>query len=81
MGMCWKREAESVHRRDEGRVCHRDLLSPLEMGTEKKERPQLVVCYRAGCETEGLCLEDMRDTEDLKLASLLTICFSNRLDL
>lgn len=31
---------EWVHRREEGRVLHQDLLGPLGMGTESEERPQ-----------------------------------------
>ena len=75
MGMCWTREVESVHRRDKSRIFHRICLVPLGMGTEKKERPQQVVCYRAGCETKGLGLEDRRDTKDLRLAYRLPTCF------
>lgn len=56
-------------------------LVPWKWGQRRRRGPQLVVCYRAGCEAEGLGLEDMRDTEDLKLASLVPVCFSNRLDL
>lgn len=37
--------AEEFHRRKESRVCYRDLLSPLAMGTEGEERPQQVDGY------------------------------------
>lgn len=30
-------------------VFYQNLLSPLGMGSESKDRPQQKVCYRAGC--------------------------------
>ena len=41
------------------------------MGTEIIDRPQQVVCYRAGNETGGLDMKEQRKNEDLKLAYLL----------
>jgi hypothetical protein len=46
---------ERVHRREESRVFYKDWLRFLEIGAESKERPQLLVCYRAGDET-GNCI-------------------------
>jgi hypothetical protein len=43
-----ERKVEGGHRREESRVFHHDLLSPLGMSTENKQRPQQKVCYRAG---------------------------------
>ena len=40
---------------------HQDLLSPLEMGAENEERPQKIVCYRAGDETGGLNLKKRKE--------------------
>lgn len=45
-----------------------DLLSPLGMGAQNKERPQQIVCYRAWDESGGLDLEKMKERGDLKLA-------------
>lgn len=42
------------------------------MGAKGEERSQQVVYYRTGDETEGLDLEERRETEGLKL----TICFT-----
>lgn len=40
------------------------------MGAETEERPQQVVCYRAGNYTEaGLDIENKRESEDLKFQS------------
>ena len=47
---------EWVHRREEGRVLHQDLLGPLGMRTEDEKRPQQVACCRAGNETGRLDL-------------------------
>lgn len=41
------------------------------MGTESLERPQQVVCYRAGNKPGGLDMEEQRKNEDWKLAYLL----------
>lgn len=48
-----------------------DLLSPLGIGAESKERQQHVVCYRAVVETRVLDLKERRGNEDLKLTQLL----------
>lgn len=40
--------AEPVHIREKNRAFQQDLLSLLGMGTEREERPQQVVYYRAG---------------------------------
>lgn len=37
--------ADGVHRREEIRVFHQDLLSPLGMWAEGEERPQHMACY------------------------------------
>lgn len=67
---------EGVHRMEESRAFHQDLLSPLEVGSESEMRPQQMVCYRAGEQPEGLDKgmegkERGRKGEDLKLSSLL----------
>ena len=49
----WLMRTDSIHRRNENRVFHQDLLSPLGMRAENKERPGQVVCYRAGDDTGG----------------------------
>lgn len=46
--------AERVLRREESRVLHKDLFSPLGMGAESEKRPQQMVCYRPADEPEGL---------------------------
>lgn len=56
--------AEGVHRRQENRVIHQDLLSTLGMEVKSEEGPQQTAFYRDGDETEGLDIEK-RD-EDLK---------------
>lgn len=38
-----------------------DLLIPLGMVPESEGRPQLVVCYRAADETDGLDLKEERE--------------------
>lgn len=62
------------------RVFHQDLLSPLDIGSEREERPHHVVCYSAGKGTKGLDMEVLRESEDLKLTYLFhgPICFSGR---
>lgn len=42
---------EGVHKRGESRVCHQGLCSSLGTRAESEERPQQLVCYRAGDET------------------------------
>lgn len=66
--------AEGIHRRDESRVFHYYLSSPLGMRPESEERPQPRVYYRAGAKTG-------RENEDLKLTYLFCwlYCFSSRL--
>lgn len=46
---------------EERRVFYQDLLSPLVTGTEIKERPQQVFCYRGWDETRILDLEETRE--------------------
>ena len=48
---------DMVHRREESRVFHQDLLSPLAMSPESMERPQKKVCYRPVEYNVGLDLE------------------------
>lgn len=43
---------------EENKVFHKDLLGPLEMGTEYEERPQQMVCCRAGAEAGRSDLEE-----------------------
>lgn len=43
-------DAKVVHRRGESTVFLQDPLSPLEMEVESGERPQQLLCYRAGVE-------------------------------
>lgn len=57
--------------REESRVFYQDLLNHLEIRTESEEKPQNVVCYRAGDEPWGLDLEEWRRDEDLQLAICL----------
>lgn len=40
--------AEEVHGEEGKRVFHQDLLIFLGVGAESEERPQQIVCYRAG---------------------------------
>lgn len=47
---------------------HQDLLNHLGMGAESEKKPEQVVCYRDGDETEGLDLEER--SKILKLAYL-----------
>lgn len=44
-----------------GRQVRENLYDPLEMGTEKMVRLQLVICYRTGDKTTGLDLEERKD--------------------
>lgn len=68
-----------VHRREESSVFHQDLLTPLGMGTEREERPQQVVCFKAG--GPGFARAE-REREELRLVHLLhwPTCFSVMLD-
>lgn len=70
--------AEPIHKRDEIRVFHQNLLSQLGMGAENEEGPKQIVCHRAGDETRALEMEDRRESKDLKPACLLCrpTCFS-----
>lgn len=52
------------------------LLSPLRIGTESEEKPQQVICSRAGDETRGLDMEGRRESEKLSLFP----CFTSLLD-
>lgn len=54
-------EIKGVHRRETIRTFQQDLLSPLGMGTESRERPQQVGCCRVVGKTWGLDLEEMRE--------------------
>lgn len=63
---------EGIYRRAESRVFHQDLLGPLEMGEANCGRLQHVVCRRAGYAAEGLALKVRRESEDLKVAHVLT---------
>lgn len=63
---------ERVRGRKKSRVFHKDLSRPLGMEAEDEERPEQVVYYRAGDESEGLCLEEKRERKDLKLEYLPT---------
>lgn len=44
MGIDW----EEVYRREESKVFHQGLVSPLAMGAESEERLQQFICYRGG---------------------------------
>lgn len=50
---------------------HQDMLSSLGMGTDSEEKLQLMVCYRAADNTEGLDWRNRGRGEDLHLAHLL----------
>lgn len=52
-------------------MCHQDLLSPLEMEAEREESLRHRVYYRTGDETEGLDLEQRRESGDLNPPALL----------
>lgn len=60
--------AKEVHGEEGKRVFHQDLLISLGMGAESEERPQQIVCYRAGRETRELDLGERRESEDLQPA-------------
>lgn len=53
--------SEWVHRSEERRVFHQDLICPLEMGTKNKVRVQQRVCYKPEDEIQELNLEEHRD--------------------
>lgn len=44
-----------------GKMVGGDLCHPLEMGAERKGRPQQVICYRPGGETRRLDLKEGRE--------------------
>lgn len=50
----------AVYRREKSRVLLRNLLGPLEMGSEREERLKQVIYYRAGDESGGLVLEERK---------------------
>lgn len=60
MGTAYEGVSEEVHRREESWVFRQDQLSAQRKGTKSEERPQQVVCYRAGNETGGLDMEERR---------------------
>lgn len=62
-------------------VFHQGLLSPLGMEAESEERPQLLVCHRAGDEARRLATEERRESQDLTLTChpCWLPCFSGRL--
>lgn len=49
-----------IHRREESKVFHQDLLSLLGIGAESEERPQQLVGYKPGDESGGLDLKERR---------------------
>lgn len=55
-----RREAEGVHWMEKSRVFLQGLLRPLEMWAGSEERPQKIVCYKAGHETGILDLDERR---------------------
>lgn len=64
MGMGGEDGAEGGHRREERRVFHQGLLSPLGMGSENIKWPQRLDCYRAVDETVTLNTEEKGKNED-----------------
>lgn len=50
------------------RICLTAPKTPLRMGAENKERPQQVVCYKAGDGPGTLDMEERNESENLKLA-------------
>lgn len=68
-----------VHRKEESRLFHKDLHSPLAMGTESEGRPQYVVTELGTRLGDWTWAEE--ESEDLQLACLLCwpACFSDRL--
>lgn len=71
MEMGWGGGDEGAQRREESRMCHQDLLSPLGMGAKRNERLPKLVCYRAGDKTGGLDLEERRENVGLRITHLL----------
>lgn len=70
---------EAVHRWEQRKISHQDVLSLLGIGAENEDRPSQAkeVCYRAHNVTgEMICRRT--ETEDQKLAYLLCclMCFS-----
>lgn len=63
-----------IYRKEESRLFHCDLYSPVGMGKENKERLPQVVCFRPGNETGGLDLEERKEGENLIFS-----CFDGRL--
>lgn len=55
-----------------GEVREADLWSLLELGAGRKRRPQQMVSYRVKYKTELLGLKGRRESEDLKIAYLLS---------
>lgn len=70
MGTHWEIGCRSLLK-GEQRGFLQDLLSTLGVETESEERPQQVICCRTVDETGGLDVEEKRQSEDLKVASLL----------
>lgn len=66
-----KWETEGGHRREERKVFHQGLVSPLRMGSESIKWPQHVDCYRAVDETVKLITEEKKSMK-IKLACLLS---------
>lgn len=51
---------EGIHKTEEIRVSHQDLLHSLGMGSESEQKSKQKVCYLAGDETRGLESEEWR---------------------
>lgn len=56
-----KWETEANHRREERKMFHQGLVSPLGMGSESIKWPQHADCYRAVDETWKLIMEERRE--------------------
>lgn len=72
--------SERVHKKKESKVFYQCLLSHLRIEIESEEKPQQIICYRAGDRTGRLDVEKMSGSDSLKLTSLLCwlSCFSGR---
>ena len=47
-------KSQGFHSRKEGMMCYQNLLSSMERGVERKERPQKVICHSVNNETNSI---------------------------
>lgn len=63
-------KSQGFYSKKEGGMCHQDLLRPLGIGAERKERRQKVVCYRVEDEINSIGFEESEYFQPVSLLSM-----------